>query len=233
MSPAFGVAVEIGESNDVVYNNYVNTPTTAWLLPLNLYSGYPDFFAGTEWNITPQPATNVHFASGFPTLPLTGSIIGGTTQGGNFWWDYGLIANPYNGADNPYGVLPYDENAITLVIEIYGPSYYYLSYIYGGGDYAPLVPTLGPAVTFVEHGLGPGHDVGRQRQRGRPRGRLRDDVKLRDAQRVRRAGPLRLVRGPAAHRVHLALDRNGPSPRPTTRSRSGSSFPLSPRATRS
>ena len=40
MSPAFGVAVEIGESNDVVYNNYVNTPTTAWLLPLNLYSGY-------------------------------------------------------------------------------------------------------------------------------------------------------------------------------------------------
>ncbi|MGB6500042.1 MAG: thermopsin family protease [Thermoplasmata archaeon] len=156
MSPAFGVAVEIGESNDVVYNNYVNTPTTAWLLPLNLYSGYPDFFAGTEWNITPQPATNVHFASGFPTLPLTGSIIGGTTQGGNFWWDYGLIANPYNGADNPYGVLPYDENAITLVIEIYGPSYYYLSYIYGGGDYAPLVPTLGPAVTFVEHGLVPG-----------------------------------------------------------------------------
>ncbi len=156
LSGVWGIGMQIAEDHDVIYNNAVNTPTTAWLLPMNLYSGTPFFYLHTAWNITPQPASIVHYAAGFPTLPLTGSIIGGTTQGGNFWWDYGITFNPYNGANNPYGVLPYDENAITLIVYVFGPAYYYFSYIYAGGDDAPLVPVAGPAVTFVEHGLLPG-----------------------------------------------------------------------------
>lgn len=150
----FGLGMEIAESNDLIYNNAVETPTTAWLDPINLYSGDPEFFTGTVWNVTPQPASNVKTLSNFPTLPLSGSILGGSVQAGNYWWDYGVVFNPYNGADNPLGVLPYDENATTLIIDVYGPYYYYQSYIYPGGDQAPLVRTgVGPAVTFQEHGL--------------------------------------------------------------------------------
>jgi thermopsin len=156
LEQVFGIGLQLAEDGDLIYDNSFNTPTTAWLLPLNMYSGYPFYYVTNSWNITPQAASIVHFAAGFPNVPLSGSIVGGTTQGGNFWWDYGLAFNPYNGADNPYGQLPYDENAITLIIQIYGPSYYYLTYIYAGGDFAPLVPTVGPAVTFVEHGLVPG-----------------------------------------------------------------------------
>jgi thermopsin len=151
---AFGLAMEIAESNDVIYNNYVDTPTTAWLLPLNIYSGDPEFFTDA-FNISEQPAINIHYAAGFPFEPLTGSIIGTSYQGGNFWWDYGLAFNPYNGANNPYGVLPYDENAPTLLVDVYGPSFYYATYIYPGGDYVPLIPfTLYP-VTFQEHSFTP------------------------------------------------------------------------------
>ncbi|HTP53998.1 MAG TPA: thermopsin family protease [Thermoplasmata archaeon] len=150
---AFGLGLQLAEDGDLVYDNSFNTPTTAWLLPLNMYSGYPFYYVTNSWNITPQSASIVHYAAGFPNVPLSGSIVGGTTQGGNYWWDYGLTFNPYNGADNPYGVLPYDENATTLIVEIYGPSYYYQTYIYAGGDFAPL---LSPTVTFVEHGLVPG-----------------------------------------------------------------------------
>jgi len=151
LNPALGLGMEIAESYDTIYNNYVATPTTAWLLPLNLYSGTAEYFTHDLWNIAPQPASNVNHAAGFPTIPLTGSIAGTPMQGGNFWWDYGMTFNPYNGADNPYGVLPYDENASTLLVDVYGPSYYYATYIYPGGDFAPLVPLY--SVTFSETGL--------------------------------------------------------------------------------
>ncbi len=136
----YGIGIELAEQDDLIYNNWVATPTTAFMLPLNDYSG--DAFLYTDyWNIPVQPASIVHYASGFPLVPLTGSIVHGPVQGGNYWWDYGTTVtspNPYNGAVNPYGVLPYDENATTLTVDIYGPSYYYATYIYNGGDYAPL-----------------------------------------------------------------------------------------------
>ncbi len=117
----FSVGVQVAEPNDLIYNNYFDTPTTAWTIPLNLYTGYPEYFgATTTWNITQQPATNVNFAPGFPTFPLTGSIAGTAYQGGNAWWDYGLALNAYNGADNPYGVI-YEERAPTLLVDVYGP----------------------------------------------------------------------------------------------------------------
>lgn len=133
---AASLGMQIAEDNDLIYNNYVATPTTAWMLPLNLYSGFP--FAYTEtWNITPQPASITHFAAGFPLVPLVGSIVGGPVQAGNYWWDYG-VHNKYNGASNPQGLLPYHENALTELVIAYGTGYYFGSYIYNGGDYAPL-----------------------------------------------------------------------------------------------
>ena len=134
---AASLGMQISEDNDLIYNNYVATPTTAWMLPLNIYSGDPFFYTET-WNITPQPAWFAHFAPGFPLVRLAGSIVGGSTQGGNYWWDYG-VPNPYNGAVNPLHVLPYQENALTELVVVYGPAYYFGSYIYNGGDFAPLV----------------------------------------------------------------------------------------------
>ncbi|HYK94070.1 MAG TPA: thermopsin family protease [Thermoplasmata archaeon] len=131
-----GLGMQIAESNDLIYNNYVATPTTAWLLPLNLYSGAATSYSAT-WNISVQKSSIAHYAAGFPLIPLVGSIVNSRLQGGNFWWDYG-IPNPFNGANNPIGVLPYDENATTLILYVYGPSYYFSTYIYGGGDFAPL-----------------------------------------------------------------------------------------------
>ncbi len=147
-----GLGLELAASNDTVYNNAFLTPTTAWLLPLNLYSGNPYFYADA-FNITPQPASAVHYAAGFPFVSLTGSILGTADQGGNYWWDYGLGLNPYNGADNPYDVLPYEERAATPILEVYGPAYYYQSYIYPGGDYAPLTNATVFPVTVRETGL--------------------------------------------------------------------------------
>jgi thermopsin len=134
-SPAFvipyaeGIGITIAESNDLVYNNYVATPTTGWQVIINLYTGNYELFSD-KWNIPVQSAHHLHYAPGFPLVPLVGSIIGTSWQGGNFWWDYGLTDNPYNGADNPAGQIPYTENATTPL----GNS----PYIYPGGDYAPL-----------------------------------------------------------------------------------------------
>lgn len=157
-----GLALEIGENSDLVYNNLFATPTTAWLLPLNLYSGSAELFVQTSWNITPQPASNVHNAPGFPTIPLSGNIVNGSTQGGNSWWDYGVSLNWANGADNPTGVLPYDENASNLISPLpgYGSplpgysciKYYCKTYIYSGGDYAPLAEAA-QAATIRPSGL--------------------------------------------------------------------------------
>ncbi len=138
-----GLGLELAAPNDTIYNNEFLTPTTAWLIIENLYSGTIEFFPDT-FNITPVSSAVVNFAPGFPGVPLTGSILGTSTQGGNYWWDYGLLQNPYNGADNPYGVLPYDESGLTYLG--YGP------WIYPGGDYAPLTTGLF-TVTVTESGL--------------------------------------------------------------------------------
>ncbi|MGI0072119.1 MAG: hypothetical protein ACRECT_08675 [Thermoplasmata archaeon] len=99
-----GIGIQVGEVGDLLYNN-LETPTTAWHLTFNLYTGNSEVFENA-WNVPAPPAWPVHFAPGFPLLPLFGSIVGTPWQGGNFWWDYGLTLNPYNGADNPFGVLP-------------------------------------------------------------------------------------------------------------------------------
>ncbi|HLN51390.1 MAG TPA: thermopsin family protease, partial [Thermoplasmata archaeon] len=151
MPQVLSLGIEVAESYDLIYNNYVDTPTTAWLLPLNMYSGAPEFFT-VSWNIPSEAAGIVNTVPDFPSIPLTGSIIGTSYQGGNFWFDYGII-NPFNGANNPYGVLPYDENAPTLLVDVYGPSYYFATYIYPGGDMVPLFKNSLFEVTFEVSGL--------------------------------------------------------------------------------
>jgi thermopsin len=129
------LGLQEGENGDLVYNNDIDTTTTAVTVPADLYTGAPLTPVDT-WNITPTPASTVNTAPHFPDFPLTGTIVGNATQGGNFWYDYG-------GASNPTGVLPYDEvvNGVNQILV--------------GGDYYPLVP---PNVThylvqFVEAGL--------------------------------------------------------------------------------
>ena len=163
------LGLELAGPSNTVYNNYFETDTTAWVLPINLYSGlaatYPNAFS-----ITPQPANNVHYAPAFPAYQLTGCILGAFCwvdgiaaekdwQGGNYWWDYGnLNPNPYNGAFNAWNALPYDENASTWLAAIYPPSYYHATFLYPGGDAAPLTGYTIWRVTFQAVGL-PTNDV--------------------------------------------------------------------------
>ncbi len=126
------LGLQIAEGLGLVYNNAFYTNNTAVAPPFNLYSGVVTFWTDT-WNITPTPASTVNYAAGWPNFPLTGTIIGNATQGGNYWWDYGT-------SNNPIGLYPYDEyNGYTGQTEIYD-----------GGDYYPLI---GYAVVFTESGL--------------------------------------------------------------------------------
>jgi thermopsin len=127
-------AIQISESNDSIYNNYVDTPWTCYMANYNFVSGIVEFWNDT-FNISRQPATNVHYAVGFPYEPLTGSILGTSYQGGNYWWDYGIaVSLSGDGASDPYGQLPYNEGG----------------WIIFGGDWVPLVAvTLTPAVVRV------------------------------------------------------------------------------------
>ncbi len=133
------LGLEVAEEPDLIYNNYFDTATTAWEPPVNLYTGNKDLFSRNLWNVTPEPASDVRTLADFPLVPLAGSIAGTAQQGGNLWWDYGLGLNPHNRADNPYGVLPYDENGTTPIAETYGSGVYHASYIYPGGDHDPLI----------------------------------------------------------------------------------------------
>jgi thermopsin len=155
MSPVLGLGLELAGGNDTVYNNEFLSVSTAWQPPENLYSGFPELFTDT-WNITPVPGSTVNYAAGFPNYPLSGNILGPSAtvngalrtrgyQGGNYWWDYGLPYNPYNGAYDQWGSLPYDENGLT--------PYGFGPYIFNGGDYAPIVPYYMWTITFSETGL--------------------------------------------------------------------------------
>lgn len=106
-------------NGQLVYNNAFLVSQTAWTPTSDYWSllTSPNVTYADRWNITPQAASAVHYASHFPWFPLTGSIAATSEQGGNWWEDYGSPANPF-------GRLPY--NAVGNITV--------------GGDYAPLVP---------------------------------------------------------------------------------------------
>ena len=118
------------ESGDLLYNNYLAVPVPAVTPTFDVASCqivcevavYAD-----AWNVSLEPASASQTVLG---ETLTGSILGTTYQGGNYWSNYGTPSNPFGG-------LPYnDSGAITV-----------------GGDYYPLYLTAISAVTFIEQGF--------------------------------------------------------------------------------
>ena len=99
-----GFGILIWSSGNLVYNNM-------FLRPVNFTALSPKDFSNV-WNISKQPAYAVHYINGYA---LTGSIIHGTYQGGNFWWNYN-------------GTIPYNDYGL----------------IGSGGDYVPLIPLAAP-----------------------------------------------------------------------------------------
>lgn len=150
-----GLGLSEQENFDLIYNNYFQTPTTAASFPIDLYFGYLTAY-NSAWNITPTASSVVNYDSNWPAFALTGSIIGGATQGGNYWWDYGLTYTGYylvqaafppllfGYNSNPFGVLPYTE---TGWIDPFG---------LGIGDFAPLLYSPLASVTLTATGLSTG-----------------------------------------------------------------------------
>ncbi len=123
------VALNEFESNDLIYNNAFLTPQTASTPPENFYTGAPEFYTD-QWNVSRQPATDVRVVNGWS---LSGSILGLSYLGGNYWDNYGTPANPY-------GVLPYTNGGG----------------ITSGGDYLPLITSTLYRIWVVETGLASG-----------------------------------------------------------------------------
>jgi thermopsin len=120
---AFGP--EVYESGDRIYNNVFLTQIPAYSPASTIYT--ETFTPASNiswvdnWNISSQPATNVHLVNGYN---LSGNILGGATQGGNLWWDFGQFGY----------FVPFNGNGLIAV----------------GGDHYPLG---GDALTFATVGL--------------------------------------------------------------------------------
>ena len=123
---ARAIGIQDAENGDLVYNNAVYTQTTAVNPGYNMYTGAPANYSD-RWNRTYTTDTSLtYFAPGF-NIPLSGSIVNGAYQGGNFWWNYGLPGN----------------------LMVTPPLYTDYGKI-SPGDYHPLTETFG--LTFLEHG---------------------------------------------------------------------------------
>jgi thermopsin len=126
LNAGFTTSLNEFESNDLIYNNEFLTTQTATLFPVNFYTGAFELYMD-KWNVNLQPASDVRTVNGWH---LSGSILGLSTEGGNYWSNYGS-------ASNPYGVLPYNNGGQITV----------------GGDMLPLVPFALFHIRFHETGL--------------------------------------------------------------------------------
>jgi thermopsin len=126
-------AVNLSESGDLLYNNAFVTPIDAVTPTEDALSCQvacePATYSDT-WNISYEPASAGSIVNG---VNLTGSIVGTTYQGGNYWWNYGTLSDPYD-------AIPYNDSGLINV----------------GGDYLPLTFAVMYEVTFRETGLAPG-----------------------------------------------------------------------------
>ncbi|MGP8077302.1 MAG: thermopsin family protease [Thermoplasmata archaeon] len=121
------------ESGDLIYNNYFALPAPAYtpvIDPLSCESFCRAVLYRDAWNVSYEPADVVLVVLG---TNLSGSIIGTTYQGGNYWSNYGTPANPL-------GVLPYNDGG-RITFE---------------GDYHPLVRSPAYPVAVDELGLAAG-----------------------------------------------------------------------------
>ncbi|MGA8275959.1 MAG: thermopsin family protease [Thermoplasmata archaeon] len=130
----YALGIEEGESGDLIFNNAIYTQITAMTPLHDAYTGRNASYSDV-WNINKTTLSSTQYAAGFPNIPLYGSIVNTTYQGGNFWWDYGW-------PDNPLLPLPYNESGMINQ----GQSHQ--SYV--EGDYVPLVPSL--SLTFYAQG---------------------------------------------------------------------------------
>jgi thermopsin len=113
-------------SYELLYNNYFDVPIPAVTPTQNPLTFTPSSYHDT-WNVSAAPASHVRLVNGFA---LSGNILGGASEGGNFWSTYGSAADPY-------GVLPFNA----------------AGGISSGGDHLPLLPFLLRHLTFHETGL--------------------------------------------------------------------------------
>ena len=127
------------ESGDLVYNNNFSVPSPAYT---PAYDPFPCGVACTralhvdQWNVSRESAAASRTVLG---VVLSGSVIGTSYQGGNFWSNYGTPSDPYGElpyVDRPAGTLPPGPGQIPI-----------------GGDYVPLVPFALYSVTIQETGL--------------------------------------------------------------------------------
>ncbi|BAB59291.1 hypothetical protein [Thermoplasma volcanium GSS1] len=118
---ALGLAVY--SSNNTIYNNFFATQLTAISPSTSIYTGNPAVYTNI-WNISKEPVNYVRIVDGFK---LSGSIIGGKYQGGNYWYNFN-------------GTIPYNNNGM----------------IEYGGDYEPLnVLDLAPPKSVLLNGNTP------------------------------------------------------------------------------
>ncbi len=116
--PAAG-GLGVFASGNTIYGNLFRTPITAYSPPQDPFLayifvndlGYADFAQvasvwHNQWNISLEPATYVRVVNG---IPLAGSIVGASFEGGNAWRNWN-------------GVVPYTDGGL----------------ITPGGDYLPL-----------------------------------------------------------------------------------------------
>lgn len=176
--------IGLGEGGDLIYNNnfsvdnpvvYLpyNWPNVADCLPQTLgpcaydadhnrwYYNDAANVIGNTWNVPSQAASDVvHVVNGFP---LSGNVLGPhvTTQGGNYYWNYGTSPNNYS--TYPYVARFFYSNWSVIYPlgcgSIQAPGApcgspppivgAYENGIATGGDYAPYGPTL----VFTETGL--------------------------------------------------------------------------------
>jgi len=146
------VALVVRESYDRIYNNAFD----AYDATLNATASSPGYVQDW-WNATCQPGYDPLGSRRYPGptvceplsysqvvngMTLSGSIIGSSYQGGNYWASYGDNANPYAN-------LPYKAHRDLLS----GPAYIGSTLPSYAGDYAPLIDTTVYRHDFTERGL--------------------------------------------------------------------------------
>ncbi|MHB1470835.1 MAG: peptide-N4-asparagine amidase [Thermoplasmataceae archaeon] len=117
------LALSVYSSGNLIYNNNFTTTIPAYSPDYSIYTGNTAYYIDS-WNVSTQPATVVHSVNGYK---LSGNIIGGKYQGGNYWYNFdgiipfndeGLISNggdyePLNGfinVTNPYNGIQNDSS---------------------------------------------------------------------------------------------------------------------------
>jgi len=124
--PGNETGLVLSANGDLVYNNAFRVPVPAVTPTTNVLTFVPSSYVD-RWNVTPAPASHVRVVNGFA---LSGNILGGPREAGNFWSTYGTPSNPY-------GSLPFNSSGL----------------ISTGGDFHPLTPRPLHAVVFTETGL--------------------------------------------------------------------------------